>query len=164
MKRLMVLALLLVVAMASLPGPAEAGGSEDAALALGAFAVFNQLIRGDTILHDLFGGPRPRVVVQPAPPIVYAPPPIVYAPPRPIVYAPPPIFYAPPRPVVYAPARAFVFAPPRAHIARSRAVVVAPPGYKVYSPKHGPVVVAPRGHKGHPVKHQPRSGRYHHGR
>jgi hypothetical protein len=85
------------------PEPAAAGSSTDAALALGAFAVFNQLVHGDTVLHDILGGgrhvvretvvvqPPPRVVYRPAPPVVhYAPPPVVhYAPPR-VVYVPVP--------------------------------------------------------------------------
>ncbi|MGH7388805.1 MAG: hypothetical protein ACREM3_05025 [Candidatus Rokuibacteriota bacterium] len=115
----------------ALPSPAAAGASEDAALALGAFAVFNQLVRGETVLHDLFGRPRP-VVVQQAP-VVYAPPPVVYAPP-PVVYAPPPPA------VVYAPRPAVVYAPPRA-------VVVRPGGYWVHRGGHR-VWVA------HPAKHR----------
>jgi len=79
------------------PIPAHAGGSTDAALALGAFAVFNQIVRGETI----FNAPRPVVV---APAVVYAPPPFVAAPPA-VVYAPAP-------PVVYAPAPFVVYAPP----------------------------------------------------
>jgi hypothetical protein len=155
MKRWMTLALLMVVATASVPGVSWAGGSEDAALALGAFAVFNQLIRGETVLHDLFGGGprevvRERVIVQPAPPVVYAPP--------------PPVVYAPPRPVVYAPPRAVVVAPPPVHVVRPAGVVVSPPGYKVYTPKHGPVVVVPPGYKVHPVKYPPHADHhYHHG-
>ena len=93
--------------------PAEAGSSTDAALALGSFAVLNQLVHGDTILHDLFGRPRPvRTVVVQQPPVVYAPPPpVVYAPPPPVVYAPPPVVYYTPAPVVYAPAHRH-FIPP----------------------------------------------------
>ena len=68
--------------------PAFAGSSTDAALGLGAFAVFNQI----------FGGlaAAPAVVVAP-PPVVYTPPPVVYAPP-PVVYGPPPVAYYPPPP------------------------------------------------------------------
>jgi hypothetical protein len=71
--------------------PAFAGSSGDAALGLGAFAVFNQLFGG-------FGAVSPAVIAQP--PVVYAPPPpVVYAP-APVVYAPPPVSYYPPPPVV----------------------------------------------------------------
>jgi|GEM_PF-2467622 len=136
MKKAVALLLLLAPLTFVMPSPAAAGGSEDAALALGAFAVFNQLVRGETVLHDLFGA-RP-VVAQPVvapPPVVYAPPPVVYAPPPPVVYAPPP------PPVVYAPAPAVVYAP--------RPVVVRPGGYWVYRGGHR-VWVA------HPVRHHHR--------
>ena len=78
-KMVALLALLGTLALAA-PGRASAGASTDAALALGAFAVFNQI----------FGAPR---IVVPPPAVVYSPPP------PPVVYAPPP-----PPPVVYVPA------------------------------------------------------------
>lgn len=99
------------------PALAFAGGSTDAALGLGAFAVFNQILSGTGI----FGG----VVGRPA----VAAPPVIYAPPPPVVYAPPPaVVYAPPAPVVYAPPPPVVVAP--------RPVVVAPYGYRGYHPPH----------------------------
>src|SRR5438105_287775 len=103
MKRLAAVALMTVIL---LPGVAFAGSSTDAALGLGAFAVFNQILGG----VGVFG--RPAVVVAPAPPVVYAPaPPIVYAPAPPVMYAPsPPVVYAPSPPVVYGPP-AVVYAP-----------------------------------------------------
>jgi len=99
----MVLALLV-------PGAAFAGSSTDAALGLGAFDVFNQIISG----RGIFGGYRPAaqpVVV--APPVqervvvreyypVYVQPQPVYVPPPPVYYAP--VYYAP----AYAPARVIV--------------------------------------------------------
>ena len=103
MKRLAAVALMTVVL---LPGVAFAGSSTDAALGLGAFAVFNQILGG----VGIFG--RPAVVVAPAPPVVYAPPPpVVYAPPPPVVYAPANVYYAPPPPVYYAPAPVYYAAP-----------------------------------------------------
>jgi hypothetical protein len=94
MKRLASL-LLLPALVALVPLPAHAGSSTDAALGLGAFAVFNQIVRGETIFHGP-GRPviRERVVYVPAPP-----PPVVYTPP-PVYYSPPPVAYAP-APVVY---------------------------------------------------------------
>ena len=84
MKKL--IALVLAAAVFA-PTLAIAGGSTDAALGLGAFAVFNQILGGVGIFQR---GP----VVAPAP-VVYAPPPVVYAPPQPVYYAPPPRAYVP---------------------------------------------------------------------
>jgi len=56
----------------SSPQPAAAGSSTDAALGLGAFAVLNQFLRGETIFQGF--GHRERVVVQPPPAVIYAPP------------------------------------------------------------------------------------------
>lgn len=99
MKSLAAVALLTVVL---LPGAAFASSSTDAALGLGAFAVFNQILGG----VGIFGGvPRPvavtpaPVVVTPPPPVVYGPPPVYVAPPAPVYYAPAPVVVAP-RPVI----------------------------------------------------------------
>ena len=119
MKKLM--AAVLAVVLLS-PAVAFAGSAAtNAALGLGAFAVFNQILGG----VGLFGGPRP-VYAAPAP--VYAPPP-VYAPAP--VYAPPPAVYAPP--VVYGPP--VVVAPP---VVVRRPVVVRHHAYPVYG--YRPVV------------------------
>jgi len=90
------LAMLVVagsVGLAATP-PAHAGSSTDAALALGAFAVFNQILTGQTVFQQ---APRP-VYVAPAPPVYYAPPPppVVYTPPP-----PPPVAYYTPQVVYY---------------------------------------------------------------
>jgi len=86
MKKTVVAAIAVAIISLGLCQPSFAGSSTDAALGLGAFAVFNQL----------FGG------VAAAPPVVVAQPPVVYTPPPPVVYAPPPVVYAPP-PVAYYP-------------------------------------------------------------
>lgn len=82
----------------TLAAPAMAGSSTDAAVALGAFAVFNQLFGG-------FAAER-TVVVPQSPAIVYAPPPVVYVPPPVYVPAPPPppayYYYVSAPPVGYA--------------------------------------------------------------
>src|SRR2546422_10901411 len=98
MTRLAAVALMTVIL---LPGVAFAGSSTDAALGLGAFAVFNQILGG----VGVFGRP---VVFAPASPVVYAPPPVVYAPPPPIVYGPPTVGYAPPQPVYVVPQPGYV--------------------------------------------------------
>jgi hypothetical protein len=99
MKKL--IALVLAAAVFA-PTLAFAGASTDAALGLGAFAVFNQILGG----VGIFGrGPvvaAPPVVVAPPPPVVYAPAPVVVAPPPPR-YVPAPRVIVKPYPV-YAPA------------------------------------------------------------
>ena len=117
--------------------PAQAGAATDAALGLGAFAVFNQLVRGETVFHDIFFGRPAPVVVHRA--VVVAPPPVVYAPPPAIVYAPPPaIVYAPPRPP------AVVYVQPRPVIYHAHKWV--PPGH--WKVKHGHKHHGHRPHRG----------------
>jgi len=124
MKKLM--AAVLAVVLLS-PAVAFAGSAAtNAALGLGAFAVFNQILGG----VGIFGGPRP-VYATPAP--VYTAPAPVYAPP-PVAYAPPPVVYTAP-PVVYAPP-AVVVAPPV--VIRPQVVVRPHHVYPVYA--HRPVV------------------------
>jgi hypothetical protein len=104
MKTLVAVAILLAVLV---PGAAFAGSSTDAALGLGAFAVFNQIVSGTGI----FGGfhPAPVPVVVPAPPPV-----VVHRVHHPVVvreyhpvYRHPRVHYAPPR-FYHAPAHRFV--------------------------------------------------------
>lgn len=71
MRRLAAVGILLALLLTIAPVPARAGAAVDAALALGAFAVFNQLF----LLPALA-----RPVYTPPPAVVYAPPPTVYAP------------------------------------------------------------------------------------
>lgn len=90
MKKLLAIATLEGVLVGLLPLPALAGAATDAALGLGAFAVFNQLAGG-------FSWHRDRVIyVQPS---YYAPYPVVYAAP-PVVYASPQVVYAPSTPAI----------------------------------------------------------------
>jgi hypothetical protein len=88
-------AVLVLVALLLLPGIALAGPATDAALGLGAFAVFNQIISGTGIFGGL--GARPIVV---APPPVYAPRPVVVAPP-PVYVRPAPVYVYPKHPHGY---------------------------------------------------------------
>ena len=109
MKKLTMFALLAALLV---PGAALAGPATDAALGLGAFAVFNQIIAG-TGVFGVFAPPAPRPVILPAPPPPVAPPVIVheYRPVyvQPPVYVRPPVYYAPPVHRVYhAPARVIV--------------------------------------------------------
>ena len=129
MKKAIVLASLIALLI---PGAAFAGASTDAALGLGAFAVFNQMISGTGIFGAFVPVPRPVVVAPPAAPVVVpapviAPPPVIVHEYRP-VYVRPPVYYAPPVHRVYhAPARTVVIAKR----------VVVPPGH------------AWKGHPGH---------------
>ena len=128
MKRVVVAAALM--GTLAMPGLASAGSSTDAALGLGAFAVFNQILSGTGV----FGGGRTVVVERP---VVYAPPPpVVYAPPPHVVYAPPSVVVHPAPPVVYR-APGVVYAPAPVH------GYVAAPGHwkhrhqwKRYSPRY----------------------------
>jgi hypothetical protein len=95
-------AVLVLAALLLLPGVALADSATDAALGLGAFAVFNQILSGTGI----FGGLGAR-------PVVVAPPPVVVAPPR--VHAPRPVVVAP-APVLVHPAPVYVHpGPPHRH-------------------------------------------------
>jgi len=134
MKTLVAVAILLAMLV---PGAAFAGASTDAALGLGAFAVFNQIISGTGIFGAFHSAPGPVVV---APPVqervvvreyhpVYVQPPVYYAPPPVHYYAPPPVHY-------YAPPPAHYYAPPR------RVVIIKERGWS--PPGH-----AKRGHYGH---------------
>ena len=111
---------LMVAILPLLPATAWAGSSTDAALGLGAFAVFNQIIGGTGIFAGL-GHARP-VYAPPAPPVYVTPPPPVYVVPRPVYVAPRPVYVAP-RPVYVAPRPVIVY--------RSAAPVhVKHPGFK----------------------------------
>jgi len=77
-------AAIMLVAVLLIPGVALASSATDAALGLGAFAVFNQIISGTGIFGGLAARP---VVVAPQPVYVAPPPPPYYD--RPVVVAPP---------------------------------------------------------------------------
>ena len=123
MKKAIVLASFLALLV---PGAAFAGPATDAALGLGAFAVFNQIIAG-TGIFGAIPVPRPVVVAAPVAPVV-VPAPVVVAPPPVIVheyrpvYVRPPVYYAPPVHRVY-------HAPARTVVIEKR--VVVPPGHAV---------------------------------
>jgi len=99
----------VLLTMLLIPGVALAGSSTDAALGLGAFAVFNQILLGTGIFGAFNPAPAPVVVQRP----VYVQQPIVVAPPAPVYVAPaPPVYYAPPAPVYYAPRPVVVYPAP----------------------------------------------------
>jgi hypothetical protein len=91
MNKVLAVLLLAVTLSVVTAAPALAGSSTDAALALGAFAVFNQLITGQTVFHHGFG---PQYVVR-EPVIVQQPPTVLYAPPPQVIYVPPPVVVYP---------------------------------------------------------------------
>jgi hypothetical protein len=101
MKRLALAA--TVAGLLLLPSVARAGSATDAALGLGAFAVFNQILSGTGIFGGVPAVAAPAQVYAAPPPPVYAAPAPVYIAPPPPVYAPAPVYVAPP-PVVYVPA------------------------------------------------------------
>jgi len=99
----------VLLTMLLIPGVALAGSSTDAALGLGAFAVFNQILSGTGIFGAFNPAPAPVVVQRP----VYVQQPVVVAPPAPVYVAPaPPVYYAPPAPVYYAPRPVVVYPAP----------------------------------------------------
>jgi hypothetical protein len=96
---------LVVAILPLLPVKAWAGASTDAALGLGAFAVFNQIIAGTGIFAGL--APARPIYAAPPAPVYVAPPPPVYVAPAPVVVAPRPV-YVTPRPVYVAPRPVYV--------------------------------------------------------
>ena len=127
------LALAVVLGLLS-PALAHAGSSTDAALGLGAFAVFNQILAGTGIFGGLYGAP---VVAAPAP-VVVAPPPVVVAPPPPVIVAPPPRVVVAPPPVIVAPGARYYHPPMRIYHVPQRPPRMAPGWY-------GPGHYAPMG-------------------
>ena len=98
------------IAILLLPGLAFAGSSNDAALALGAFAALGTILLGANALSHAALAPPP-VVVAPPPPVVYQPAPVLYQP-APVVYRPAPVYVVPPPPpVAYYPAPPVYYAP-----------------------------------------------------
>jgi hypothetical protein len=102
--------LAVMLAVLLLPGVALAGPATDAALGLGAFAVFNQILSGTGVFGavaapaPVYAAPAPVYVAPPPPPVYVVPPAPVYVapPPPPVAYYPaPPAYYGPP--VVYVP-------------------------------------------------------------
>lgn len=96
----------VLAAAVLMPAAAFAGSSTDAALGLGTFAVFNQMLGGVGIFQRYQAPPPPVVVAPPPPPPVvypyqyYAPAPI-YAYPAPVYVVPGPTYYAPAPVVIY---------------------------------------------------------------
>ena|SRR5437867_6186320 len=87
MKRAVAMVGVLVLAAGCflvLPEQAGARSSTDAALALGAFAVLNQIVRGETIFNGSPHVVRQAVVVE-QPVVVQQQPAVVYALPMPVV-------------------------------------------------------------------------------
>lgn len=96
MKRMIAMVLAAAVLM---PAAAFAGSSTDAALGLGAFAVFNQMLGGVGVFQRYQAPPPPVIVAPPPPPpVVYQHP---YYPPAPVYVVPAPVYYAPAPVVIY---------------------------------------------------------------
>jgi len=96
MKTVVAIGVVIALLAGSLPAEAGGGGSVNAALALGSFAVFNQMLGGVGIF-----GPRWAYAAPAYYPTYYYPgyyPPAVYAPP--VYYSAPPVITAPAPPPV----------------------------------------------------------------
>jgi hypothetical protein len=138
MKKL--IALVLAAAVFA-PTLAFAGASTDAALGLGAFAVFNQILGGVGIFQ------RGPVVAPAPPPVVYAPPaPAYYAPPAPVYYAPPPRVYVPAPRVIARPYPVYVPAP--RHVVVHPQPAFCPPGHAKKGWCYGGAPYRPAPHPG----------------
>ena len=110
-------AAVVLFAMLLIPGVALAGSSTDAALGLGAFAVFNQILSGTGVFGAFHPAPavaaapvvverqvvveRPVYVQQPV--YVVSAPPVYVVPAQPVYIAPPAPVYVAPRPAVVYP-------------------------------------------------------------
>jgi hypothetical protein len=114
---MLVAAAVIAAVLTISPAPVQAGAAADAALALGAFAVFNQLFLLPALARPVYTAP---------PPVVYASPPAVVAP------APPPAIQ---REVVYAHGR---------HVLLGDGVTVAYQWVWVPEPPAGPPPPPPR--------------------
>ena len=149
MRKMLIAALVVPVALLGAARPAKAGDTAAAVLAGVAVGIGAALIL-DAIM------PRPVVVA----PVVYAPapPPVVYQP-APVVYQPAPVVVEAPRQVVYQPVPIIVTPPPVVY----QTVVHRTPPHGVY--RSAPVVVKgprrpPHGvHKPHPVYVRDQPGR-----
>jgi hypothetical protein len=118
MKKLLVAALIVPVALLSAARPAKAGDKAAAVLAGVAVGIGAAVLLDAIAPRPVVAGPvyAPAPVVVTPPPVVYTPPPVVYTPP-PVVYTPPPVVYRP-APVVYQPVPVIVAGPryaPYAH-------------------------------------------------
>lgn len=115
MKKMLVAALVVTIALLGAARPAKAGNTAAAVLAGVAVGVGAAVILDALVPRPVVAAPPP-VVYQPAPPppVVYqpAPPPVVYQPAPVIVQTPPPAVYAP-APVVYRTAPIMVKGPRR---------------------------------------------------
>jgi hypothetical protein len=130
MKKLLVAALIVPLALLGAARPAKAGSKAGAILTGVAVGVGAALILDALVPRPVVAAP---VVVAP-PPVVYAPLPVVYAPPS-VVYTPHPVIVTPP-PVVYHASPAVVYRPAPLIVRGPRHVVHRPhAGY--HHPGHG---------------------------
>lgn len=143
MRRTVVVGALLMSAIGLSPATARASGATDAALALGAFAVFNQIVGGIGLFGPYWGY---------APPAYYAPSyyyPYAspyqyyggYSSPR-VVYTTPPATYAAPPPAA-APAQGEVVYPHGRYVLTGDGVTVAYRWVWVPNPPAGPPPAPP---------------------
>ena len=114
MKKMLIAALILPVALLGAARPAKAGGNTAAAVLAGvAVGVGAAVILDALIPRPVVAAPAP-VVYQPAPPpVVYQPVPVIYQTPPPVIVTPPPVVYQTPPVVVYRPGPVIVKGPRR---------------------------------------------------
>jgi hypothetical protein len=142
MRKLLMVALIVPVALLGAARPAKASNEIGAVLTGVAVGISAALIL-DALTPPAVAA-APAVVYPPAPVVVRTPPPVVYQPAPVVVYRPAPVIVYTPPPVIVTPAPVVYHAPrPVVHY-RPGPLVVRPPRHVI----HEPALAHPHGHRG----------------
>jgi hypothetical protein len=140
MKKIVAIGMLLVMLVGLWTPPAQAGAAVSAAIALGAFAVFNQFLAG----VGVFGAPWAYAAPAYYPSYSYPP----YSYPAPVYTVPAPRYYAAARAATYAPpaaAQTEVVYPHGRYVLRGDGITVAYRWVWVPNPPPSPPPAPPAG-------------------
>jgi hypothetical protein len=116
MKKLLVAALIVPLALLGAARPAKAGSKAGAiltgvAVGIGAALILDALTPPPVVAAPAVVYPPAPVVVHTPPPVVYQPAPVIYHTPPPVIVTSPPVVYQTPPTVVYRPAPLIVRGP-----------------------------------------------------
>ena len=116
MRKMLVAALIVPVALLGAVRPAKAGNKAAAVLAgvavgIGAALVLDAIAPRPVVATPVVYQPAPPVVVCQPSPVVYQPAPVIVQTPPPVIVTPPPVVYQTPPPGVYQPAPVIVKGP-----------------------------------------------------